>query len=125
MFGYREMADIALAYRRAGNQARFKEAMIRLDEVTRLSLSDGVQGHSLIMSLAAYHAMAGAHDQALVRLAEAIDSGWITATKISKEYPYFRELDGNPEYEAIQARMIENINRERKQLDLLPVSASM
>ena len=125
IFGYREMADIALAYRRAGNQARFEEAMIRLEEVIGQSLSDGIQGHSLLISLAAYHALAGAHDQALVRLAEAIDSGWITATKISKEYPYFRELDGNPEYEAIQARMIEHINREREKLDLLAVPASI
>ena len=124
LFGYREMADVALAYRRAGNQARFDEAMMRLDEANQQSLSNDIQGHYFLLSLAAYHAMAGAHDQALVRLAEAIDSGMITSTKISKEYPYFRELDGNPEYEAIQARMIEHLNNEREQLGLPPVPAS-
>ena len=53
MLGYREMADLALAYRRAGDQARFDEAMMRLDEATRQSLSDGINGHFLLISLAA------------------------------------------------------------------------
>ena len=30
-------------------------------------------------------------------------------------------LDGNPEYEAMQARMIEHLNRERQKLGLEPV----
>jgi hypothetical protein len=46
----------------------------------------------------------------------------ITSSKISKANPYFRELDGNPEYEAIQARMIEHLNNERAQLGLEPVT---
>ena len=56
-------------------------------------------------------------------MAEAIDGGLITSVKISREYPYFRELDGNPQYEAIQARMIEHLNRERAQLGLEPISS--
>jgi hypothetical protein len=46
----------------------------------------------------------------------------IVSNRISREYPYFRELDGTPEYEAIQQRMIEHLNRERSQLGLEPVS---
>jgi len=74
------------------------------------------------MLVAAYHAMAGETGQALQFLARAIDGGLITSAKISREYPYFRELDGNPDYEAIQARMLEHLNREREQLGLEPVS---
>ena len=74
------------------------------------------------MVVAAQHAMAGETEEALKWLAQAIDGGVITSSKISKEYPYFRELDGNPEYEAIQQRMIEHLNRERAQLGLEPVS---
>jgi len=55
-------------------------------------------------------------------LAQAIDGGFIASNKISREYPYFRELDGNPEYEAIQARMIDHLNRERAQLGLEPIT---
>jgi len=123
MFGYREMADIALAYRRAGNQARFDQAMAALDAANQRTLAQGMQGGDFLMVLAAYHALAGQTDQALRRLAQAIDGGLIVSAKISKEYPYFRDLEGNPEYEAIQQRMIDHLNRERAQLGLEPVSA--
>ena len=122
MFGYREMADIALAYRRAGNQARFDEAMAVLGAASKQTLAQGMQGGEFLMVLAAYHAMADEADQALHWLGKAIDGGLIVSSRISKEYPYFREFDGSPEYEAIQQRMIEHLNRERSQLGLEPVS---
>jgi hypothetical protein len=81
-----------------------------------------MQGGEFLMVLAAYHAMADEPDQALQWLGKAIDGGLIVSNRISREYPYFRELDGTPEYEAIQQRMIEHLNRERSQLGLEPVS---
>jgi hypothetical protein len=122
VWGYREMADIALAYRLAGNQARFDEAMVLLGAASQQTLAEGSRMGDFQMMLAAYHAMAGETGEALRWLAEAIDGGLIVSSKISKEYPYFRELDGNPEYEAIQARMIEHLNRERAELGLEPVT---
>jgi TolB-like protein len=125
MWGYREMAEIALAYRRTGNQPLFEEAMARLDAANQASFSQGVRSHDLLMVMAAYHAMAGSHEKALARLSEAIDMGLITSLKISKEYPFFRELDGNAEYETIQRRMHEHLNSERAKLGLEPVSSSI
>ena len=123
LLGYREMADIALAYRRMGNQARFDQAMTVLGNGERGKPSHkAYRGGDFMMVMAAYHAMAGNPDQALVHLAEAIDGGLIVSAKISKEYPYFRDLDGIPEYEAIQARMIKHLNAERAKLGLEPVS---
>jgi hypothetical protein len=95
LFGYREMADIALAYRRAGNKTRFDEAMVILDAANQDSLKQGIQAIFLFLLLATQHALAGDTEQALKRLAEAIDGGLIISVKISKEYPYFRDLDGN------------------------------
>ena len=86
------------------------------------SFAGGTIG-ALLLMLAAHHAMAGANDLAIARLAEAVDSGMIISSKISKEFPYFRELDGNPEYEAIQVRMIKHLNAERQKLGLPPVQA--
>jgi len=123
IFGYREMADIALAYQRAGNQSGFDEAMKRLDAANQQSLSHGLKSYDLLLMLAAHHAMAGASDLAMARLAEAVDHGLIISSKISREFPYFRELDGNPEYEAIQARMIKHLNNERQKLGLPPIQA--
>jgi hypothetical protein len=123
MWGYREMAEIALAYRRAGNQTRFDEAMTRLVAANQQSFSQGVRGHDLLIMMAAYDTMAGSYDEALARLGEAIDMGFITSSKISKEYPFFKELDGNAEYEAIQQSMLEHLNSERAMLGLEPVSS--
>jgi len=121
-FGYREMADIAYAYRLQGNQQRFNEAMTLLQSSQQDSLDQGMRGSEMLMVVASYHAMAGDTDEALVWLAEAIDGGLIVSTPISHEFPYFRDFDGSPEYEAIQTRMIEHLNNERAQLGLEPVS---
>jgi tetratricopeptide (TPR) repeat protein len=122
LFGYWPMVDLAFAYRKAGNQERFDEAMSRLDAANQRTLSQGIRGKEFLLLVAAYHALAGEPREALSRLAEAIDGGMIVSSKISNEYPYFRDLDGDPEYEAIQARMIEHLNREREMLGLEPVS---
>jgi hypothetical protein len=122
MFGYQEMADIAYAYRRQGNQSRFDQALAALGEASRATLEQGVTGGDFLLTLAAYHVMAGEPELALERLAQAIDGGLIVSVRISREYPYFRELDGDPAFEAIQARMVEHLNRERASLGLAPVS---
>jgi len=62
------------------------------------------------------------NQQLLAQGVVSVDGGLITSAKISKEYPYFKGLDGNPQYEAIQARMIEHLNRERAILGLEPIS---
>jgi TolB-like protein len=123
MWGYREMAEIALAYRRAGNQARFDEAMTRLDAGNQKSYSQGVRSQYLLMTMAAYFTMAGAYDDALAHLGDAIDKGFVASSKISRQFPFFRELDGNPDYEAIQSRMIEHLNVERAKLGLEPATS--
>lgn len=98
------------------------EAMTILAEESEKSWSQGNKGGAFQLVKAAYEVMAGNIGQALIHIAGAIDGGVIVSAKISKEYPYFRELDGEPEYEAIQARMIEHLNQERKKLGLEPVS---
>jgi len=123
IFGFGEMADIALAYRRAGNLSRFEDAMARLHAVNQESLSQGFTSPSVLMDAAVFHALAGEREQALERLAQAVDGGLITATRISREFPFFRDFEGDPEYEAIQGRMLEHLNRERALLGLEPVSS--
>lgn len=87
IFGYGQMADIALAYQRTGNEARFNQAMELLDAANLQSLSQGIVSNDLLILLAAQHAMAGDTEQALTRLAEAIDGGLITSAKISRGIP--------------------------------------
>ncbi len=53
----------------------------------------------------------------------AISQGRISTTKITRRCPALSPLEGNPQFEAIQARMIEHLNSERQKLGLEPVSS--
>jgi TolB-like protein len=122
VWGYPEMLDIALAYRRIGNQAGFDEALQRLGKAVQKSVDEGMSGYWVAMNQAAYLALAGRREEALAALAKAIDEGFVSSLRIASEWPYLADLEGDPEYEAIQARMIEHLNRERQLLGLEPVS---
>jgi TolB-like protein/Tfp pilus assembly protein PilF len=121
-FGYREMVEVAYAYQRAGNAARFDDAMARVRSAHDSLSAQGLSNTIFFTYEAAYNAMAGDRGQALKFLAAAIDGGEIYATNISDDLPWFKEFEGDPAYEAIQARMIEHLNRERAALGLEPIS---
>jgi len=121
-FGYRVMNAVALAYRRTGSQAKFDDAMQRVRRAHDSLTEQGLSNPDYWLNEAAWYAMAGRDEEALELLAAAIDGGRILSARIADALPYFRELEGDPEYEAIQARMIEHLNRERQQLGLEPAS---
>ena len=121
--GYWEMAEIALAYRRAGRQDRFSEAMTRVRSAHDSLIEQSLANPSFWVYEAAYYALADNPDEALRHLAAAIDQGFIASTRITDDLPFFSNLEGDPEYEAIQARMVEHLNAERAALGLDPVTA--
>jgi TolB-like protein len=122
-FGYREMTQIALAYRRAGRQEHFSDAMIRIRNTHDALIEQGIANADFWINEAAYYALANNTAEALRHLAAAIDEGFIASTRITDDLPFFSELEGDPEYEAIQARMVEHLNAERAALGLDPVTA--
>jgi len=69
-----------------------------------------------------YFTMAGERAQALVLLSDAVDRGFLMGTKFSFGWNALKVLEGDPEYEAIQARMFEHLNAERAELGLEPIS---
>jgi len=120
--GYPTMIDIALAYRRVGQQEKFNDAMERVRMAHDSLVAQGLSNPVHFTLEAAYHAMAGDREQALKFLASAVDEGFVFTPRITDEQPYFMDLEGDPEYEAIQARMLDHLNRERAQLGLEPVT---
>ncbi len=121
-WGYPEMLSIALAYRRAGQQEKFSDAMARLRKAHDSLTSQGLNYSSFWLNEAAYYALADDSAKALEFLAASIDGGIITSIRISDDMPYFNDLEGIAEYEAIQSRMIEHLNHERALLGLEPRS---
>ena len=116
------LMDIAYAYGSAGNAEMFDDAMKRtrvsLDTLTEL----GARSSFFKFTEAVYFTMVGERDRAIVLLSNAVDAGLLMGTKFSDDWVALKVLDGDPEYEAIQARMVEHLNAERAELGLEPVS---
>jgi TolB-like protein/Tfp pilus assembly protein PilF len=112
------MLDIAYAYGRVGNEEWFNEAMERsrraLDEVRDM----GFDNPNLQILDAVYYTMAGDRDRALLMLAKAVDGGYVSGTDMAFGWSALDVLEGEIEYQAIQARMVDHLNRERAELGL-------
>ena len=121
LFGYFAMVNVAHAYQRVGRMQPFANALSRLHAANLSARNQGVDSRSLMVTSAAHAAMKGDHDLALEQLGKAVDLGFVTSARISQGAPWFASLEGDPEYEAIQARMIDNVNRERALLGLGPI----
>jgi TolB-like protein len=115
------MIDLAYAYGVVGNQERFDEAMSRsrfaLDTLEELGFMNPFIG----LMNGVYFAMLGDREQALLLLAGAVDRGISNGLKLSDGWNGLKVLEGDPEYEAIEARMVEHLNGERAKLDLEPL----
>ncbi len=121
-FGYREMPYIAWAYKRLGNQPRFEDAMQRIRRAHDSLTQQGLDNKIFDMLEASYFALAEDRARSLEFLAAAVDRGAIYTLRITDELPFFKDYEDSPEFQAIQTRMIEHLNRERAQLGLEPVS---
>ncbi|MFD1611014.1 hypothetical protein ACFSCW_04280 [Sphingomonas tabacisoli] len=117
--------DTALALRSIG---RHKEASILLgkaDTSVRKALARGpVPAHFLMMA-AKLRAVQGRRDEALALLKTAADRGWryapLTPRPDLAGIYAFRELHGDPRFEAIRQEQLDHIDRERQAVGAVPV----
>ncbi len=118
------MLDIAYAYGSVGNQNRFDEALVRGTLGARLRRRTGIQTTlGLISSMRSITRWPGTRERALALISTAVDKGsseWRAVERLAG--PALKVLEGDAEYEAIQARMFEHLNAERKELGLEPMS---
>jgi TolB-like protein len=122
LFGYPEMTEIALAYKRAGDQEKFEQAMALIRSAHDSLREQGLNNALFHTNETAYYALSDDREQTLSFLASVVDSGRTFSARIIDDLPFLLDFEGDPEYEAIQARMIEHVNRERAKLALEPVS---
>jgi TolB-like protein len=120
--GYFLMLDVALAYSSTGNTERFEEALERVRLAHEKLKSIQVNNYWFNIAEASYQAQAGDLESSLAHLDLAISGGLITSSRIVNDWPALEPLEGDPRFEAIQARMIEHLNAERSQLGLEPAT---
>jgi TolB-like protein/tetratricopeptide (TPR) repeat protein len=117
-FGFEVMANVALAYSRTGDQARFDEAMRFVDHrITRLA-EQGIDSNFFARNRAVHFAMLGDIDAAFDQLRAAVDGGWAVAGDLVEVKPALAVLADDPRFSAIEATMLATVNADRKLIGL-------
>jgi len=112
---------IAFSYQQLGKMEKFEEAMSRFKAAQDYQRQIGANNHWFAFAEAVYAVLAGDHETALGRLSRAFEAGFAVNPQLSRTWPMFEPLDGDPRYEAILNSMVEHINSERAKLGLAPV----
>jgi TolB-like protein/Tfp pilus assembly protein PilF len=112
---------IAFSYHRLGNVEKFDEAMSRFKAALDYQSQNGANNRPFAFAEAVYAVLVGDYETALSKLARAFEGGFSVDPQLSKTWPMFEPLEGDPRYEAIVNRMVEHVNSERAKLGLEPV----
>jgi len=117
-YGYELMANLALAYSRTGNMARFDEAMNFVEQRISLLLEQGVKNYIFSGNRAIYYALLGDVDSAFEHFRAAVDGGWVIVGDPVEVEPALASLAGDPRFAEIEATMLAKVNGYRELLDL-------
>ena len=120
--GYGLMLDIAGAYARLGAETRFEEAMQRIRAAHDSAALQYAVDDDLLRNEARYYALLGDGDQAIGYLEQALDQNLYFPVPLHQIWPDFESLRGEPRYEAILARLNEQVESELAELGLDPVT---
>jgi hypothetical protein len=115
------MLELAYAFQRTGDERRFELAMEQVRKDHDALHEQGIKAIRFSWLEAIYHALAGDQDKALDYIEQAVAEGGIATSRIAWEFPAFAPLEGDPRYQAVQQKMIDNLNRQRAELGLEPV----
>ncbi|MGI9271931.1 MAG: tetratricopeptide repeat protein [Woeseiaceae bacterium] len=121
-FGYGIMQDVALAYRRTGNQERADEALLFVDQRMTKLAEQGITNFAFSGNLAIHHAMLGDKDTAFEHLQKAAEGGWMVAGDLAVELPHLEVFVGDPRLDEIEAIMLATMNKDRAIVGLPPVN---
>jgi tetratricopeptide (TPR) repeat protein len=121
--GYSEMLSIAHAYSQVGNEAKFNDAMARVRTAHDRSNDQGMRANYYLKEEARYYVMAGDRERAIDMMSLAIDEGWMMSVRFEQAWPELQVLAGDPAYEAVVTRMFGNMNAERTEMGLEPISS--
>ncbi|MEQ9562869.1 MAG: hypothetical protein RLN69_10130, partial [Woeseiaceae bacterium] len=91
-FGYSMMTEVAYAYSRNGNQARFDEAMMYVDQHTSKLVEQGVDNFVFSGNRAVQFALLDDYDAAFSHLRDAVERGWASGGIPEEVIPAFEEL---------------------------------
>jgi hypothetical protein len=109
---------MAQTFSKTGNDERALDALRRVRSAHDKSIKQGVVDRFFMLQEARYYTLMGDQEVAIDHLEKAADMFMTTAAPLGKFWLEFESLRGHPRFEATQAHMIENLNRERADLGL-------
>lgn len=117
--------DVALALRAVGRTKEAKVLLDRAEALVRKAFATGPVSGEFLVQAAKLRAAQGRNDEALNLLKKAGDRGWEYAPfaprpDIARIYA-FRNLRGDPLFEAIRKAGLDHIDRERQAVGPVPV----
>lgn len=119
-FGYSEMSSVALAYAQLGEFEKSDEALMLINLHFDRMIDQGIDNFAFSASRAAYHAMVDDVDAAFVHLRSAVDNGWATVGDPVVVMPELQSIADDSRFAAIEATMLETVNRDRAMVGLPP-----
>jgi len=122
-YGYQIMTDVALAYSRVGNQDRFNEAMLLIEQHAARLDEQGIDNLYYSADRAIGYALRGDADVAIEYLQQAASRGWTTAGVPADVIPALAVLADDPRYQEIEILMLNNMNRDRQIVGMPPLNA--
>jgi TolB-like protein len=120
--GYGLMLDVAGAYARVGDEARFEEAMQRVRSAHDRDALQYALDTDLLRNEARYHALLGDAARAIGYLEQAADHNLYFSVPLHTIWPELEPLRGDPRYEALLTRLHEKTEAERAELGLEPLN---
>ena len=122
-FGFSIMSDVALAYRRVGNQDRYEEAMMLADRRISSLAEQGIENFVFSGNRAVHLALSDDKEAAFEQLESAVEAGWVRFGPLEEAVPALVVLVDDPRFARIEAAILENINVNRAVVGLQPLNA--
>ncbi len=120
-FGYYNMLLVAKAYLETGNQEQFEQAMRLTRKTHDEQRAQGANTGFLWSAEADYWVLANDQQKSIDYLERAVSQGWTSTPRVSDSDIILKPLEGDPRFEAVQARALERLNAERVEAGLEPL----
>jgi TolB-like protein/tetratricopeptide (TPR) repeat protein len=115
------LGQISYCYRRLGDETKFQDALSRFEAALKYQRGLGANNHWFLFAEAVHAVLAGDNETALSKLEKSLEGGFTVDPQLSKTWPMFEPLDGDPRLQAILDRMVEHLNAERAKMGLEPI----
>jgi TolB-like protein/Flp pilus assembly protein TadD len=114
------LMQLALASQKLALEDWHAQAMKLVRDKINDDLEEGFKMAFMKVQHARFYALAGEHETAIDALQQAYEWGFYASGDL-RDWPEFDVLAGDPRFEAVQARMLAAVNREREMLGLGPI----